>query len=68
MPVVAFVLGKMGIVDADMLRQYRSYAFVLIMVIAAIITPPDIFTLILVTVPIYGLYELSILVLKKFGQ
>lgn len=68
LPVVAFVLGKMGIVDADMLRQYRSYAFVLIMVIAAIITPPDIFTLILVTVPIYGLYELSILVLKKFGQ
>ena len=36
------------------------------MIIAAIITPPDLFTLIMVTIPIYGLYELSILVLKKW--
>lgn len=66
LPVFAFVLGKMGFIDADMLKQYRAYAFILIMVIAAIITPPDIFTLILVTIPIYGLYEVSILVLKKW--
>ena len=67
LPVFALVLGKMGFLDADMLRQYRAYAFVLIMVVAAIITPPDLFTLILVTIPIYGLYEVSILVLKKWG-
>lgn len=65
LPIIAFVLGKMGFIDAPMLKQYRSYAFIIIMVIAAIITPPDIFTLILVTIPIYGLYEISILVLKK---
>ena len=65
LPVIAFVLGKMGFIDAPMLKQYRSYAFIIIMVIAAIITPPDIFTLILVTIPIYGLYEVSIWVLKK---
>lgn len=35
------------------------------MIVAAIITPPDIFTLVMVTIPIYGLYELSILVLKR---
>ena len=60
LPVIAFVLGKMGFIDASMLKQYRSYAFIIIMVIAAIITPPDIFTLVLVTIPIYGLYEVSI--------
>ena len=65
LPVFAFILGKMGFIDAEVLKQYRSYAFIVIMIIAAIITPPDIFTLILVTIPIYGLYELSILVLKK---
>lgn len=68
LPVFAFILGKMGFIDAPLLKKYRPYAFVLIMIIAAIITPPDIFTLILVTIPIYGLYELSILVLKRLGK
>lgn len=68
LPMFAFVLGKMGFIDADMLKQYRAYAFVLIMIVAAIITPPDLFTLVLVTIPIYGLYELSILVLKKWAK
>lgn len=67
LPVFAFVLGKMGFIGAATLRNYRSYAFVLIMIISAIITPPDLFTLILVTIPIYALYELSILVLAKWG-
>lgn len=67
LPVFAFVLGKMGFIDADILIQYRSYAFILIMIIAAVITPPDIFTLILVTIPIYGLYEVSIFVLEKWA-
>lgn len=65
LPVFAFVLGKMGFIDASLLKQYRPYAFVLIMIVAAIITPPDLFTLVMVTIPIYGLFELSILVLRK---
>lgn len=68
LPLFALILGKMGLITADTLRQYRRYAFVIIMVIAAIITPPDIFTLVLVTIPIYGLYEVSILVLKKWAR
>lgn len=67
LPVFAFILGKMGMIDADLLRAYRPYALVLIMVVAAIITPPDLFTLVMVTIPIYGLYELSILVVKRWG-
>lgn len=68
LPVFCFILGKMGFVDADLLKKYRSYAFIIIMIIAAIITPPDLFTLILVTIPICGLYEVSILVLNKWGR
>ncbi len=68
LPMFAFVLGKMGFIDANLLKQYRAYAFVLIMIVAAIITPPDLFTLILVTIPIYGLYEVSIIVLKKWAK
>jgi len=67
LPVIIFVLGRMGLVDASLLKKYRPYAFVLIMIVAAIITPPDIFTLIMVTLPVYGLYELSILVLNRFA-
>lgn len=68
LPVFAFVLGKMGFINADILRKYRPYAFVIIMIVAAIITPPDLFTLVLVTIPIYGLYEVSILVLNKWAK
>lgn len=65
LPVLAYILGKMEIINADMLKKYRSIAFIIIMIVAAIITPPDIFTLVMVTIPIYGLYEFSIWVLKR---
>lgn len=67
LPVMAFILGKMGFIDSRLLARYRAYALVIIMVVAAIITPPDLFTLVLVTIPIYALYEVSILILKKWG-
>lgn len=68
LPILAFVLGKMGFIDAPLLRKYRPHAFVLIMIVAAVITPPDIFTLIIVTIPIYLLYELSIVVLRRWAK
>ena len=60
LPVIAFFLGKLGIVTSDMLARYRKHAFIVIMLVAAIITPPDLMTLILVTIPLYLLYEVSI--------
>ena len=60
LPVLAFFLGKLEIVTAKMLAQYRKHAFIAIMLVAAIITPPDLMTLILVTIPLYFLYEVSI--------
>lgn len=66
MPIVAWFLGRLGLVDRHMLGRYRRHAFVGLAVLAAVITPTgDIFTLLLVTLPLYGLYELSILVVRR---
>ena len=68
LPVIAYFLGKLQVVTASMLKQYRKYAFLVIMVVAAIITPPDLMTLVLVTIPLYLLYEVSILVLRRMEK
>lgn len=68
LPIIAFFLGKLEIVNSELLRQYRKYAFLIIMVIAAVITPPDLMTLVLVTIPLYLLFEVSILVLKRMER
>lgn len=64
LPVIAFFLGKMGIITSKILTRYRRHSFLMIMILAAIITPPDIMTLVLVTIPLYLLYEVSIRVVK----
>lgn len=64
LPVISFALAKLGFIESKMLTEYRQYALLIIMILAAIITPPDIMTLILVTIPLYMLYEISIRVCK----
>lgn len=64
LPVIAFFIARMGVISSPMLSQYRKHAFIIIMFVAAIITPPDVMTLILVTGPLYLLYEFSIKVVK----
>ena len=68
LPVIAYFLGKLEVVSSGLLRQYRKYAFLVIMIVAAVITPPDLMTLILVTIPLYMLYEVSIVVLKRMER
>jgi len=66
LPVVSWILGRMGLVNAKMMRSMRRHAIVAILIIAAIITPTtDAFTLFIVALPIWLLYELSILVVKS---
>ena len=66
MPLVAWALGKAGLLEAAWLKQYRRHALVALMILAAVITPTgDAFTLMLVTIPLYLLYELSIMILPK---
>lgn len=64
MPVVAIILAKIGLIDSGVMCKYRKHAFLLITIAAAIITPPDILTLIIVSGPLYLLYEISILCVK----
>lgn len=68
LPVIAFFLGRMGVVTSQTLARYRRHAFLLIAVVSAIITPPDLMTLILVAIPLYLLYEISIKVLKPLSK
>ena len=65
LPVVAFILAKLELITSTFMVRYRRHAFIGVMVTAAIITPPDLFTLILVTVPMYLLYELCIVIIKR---
>ncbi len=60
LPLLIYFLTRMGLVSARFLRKYRKHAFVILLVVAAIITPPDIFSLVLVILPLSGLIELSI--------
>ncbi len=64
LPVIAFFLGKVGFITSAILAKYRKHSLVIIMFIAAVITPPDLMTLILVTIPLYLLYEVSVRVVK----
>ena len=64
LPVIGFFLGKLGVISSALLEDYRKHSFIIIMLVAAIITPPDLMTLILVTIPLYLLYEISIRVVK----
>ena len=66
MPLLAWILSQLGVLHKDFLRQYRRHATVILLVAAAIITPSgDPFTLMLVFVPLFLLYEMSIMVIKK---
>lgn len=66
LPFVTWILSKMGLVTSDFLKQYRRQAVVALLVLAAVITPTgDPFTLMVVFVPLFLLYELSILMAKK---
>ncbi|TAE33489.1 MAG: twin-arginine translocase subunit TatC [Cytophagales bacterium] len=61
MPIVAFVLSKVGILTPSFMRSYRKHAFIVILVISGLITPsPDIFSQLTVTLPLVLLYEVSI--------
>ena len=65
LPVVCWLLGKFGLLKAEWMTRYRRHAIVAILIIAAIITPTgDIFTLMVVSLPIYILYEASVILVR----
>jgi sec-independent protein translocase protein TatC len=60
MPVVAFVLARLGLISAGFLRRQRKYAVLIIFIVAAILTPPDVLSQLLMALPLLVLYEMSI--------
>lgn len=62
LPIVIFFLARIGLVSAQFLRDYRKYAIVIILIIAAIVTPPDVISQVIVTIPLWILYEISIFI------
>ncbi len=69
LPVVCWLLGRMGLISAEMMRSYRRHAITAILVVAAIITPTtDVFTLLVVSLPIWLLYEVSIFLVGKKSE
>ncbi len=68
LPVAAYVLGRLGVIDHKLLGKGRRFAIVGILIVAAIITPPDVISQFLLAGPLYLLYEISILVVYFTGK
>ncbi|MGC9419688.1 MAG: twin-arginine translocase subunit TatC, partial [Rhodovulum sp.] len=65
LPVLLTLMGKAGLVSAAGLGSVRKYAVVAILVLAALVTPPDVITQVILFVVVYGLYEISILLVRR---
>lgn len=67
-PTVVLLLNRLGVLDRSVLRKGRRYAFVVVLVLSALITPADPFSMFVLAIPLYLLYELSILLCSKSAK
>jgi sec-independent protein translocase protein TatC len=65
LPLIVYFLAKLGLVTSDFLKQYRKHAVIVILILSSIITPPDIMSQVLLTIPVYLLYEVGIGIAKR---
>jgi len=65
LPIITFFLTKVGLVTPPFLKKYRKHAILVIVILAAIITPPDVFSQMLVCIPLLALYEVGIVISKR---
>ncbi len=65
LPVLVFFLTKAGLVTPELMKQYRKHAVVAILILGAIVTPPDVFSQVLIAIPLILLYQISILISKR---
>ena len=68
LPVLMIFLTKVGIITPTFMIKYRRHAIIVLMLVAAVITPPDVFSMILVVLPLLLLYEISILLTKRTAK
>jgi sec-independent protein translocase protein TatC len=65
LPIVVFFLARIGVITPEFMRKYRKHAIVVVLILAAIITPPDVFSQTLVSIPLILLYEVSIFIATR---
>lgn len=65
LPLIVYFLAKLGLVTSDFMKQYRKHAVIVILILSSIITPPDIMSQVLLTIPVYLLYEVGIGIAKR---
>jgi sec-independent protein translocase protein TatC len=68
LPIVSYILTKIGLIGPEFLKKYRRHAIVVILIISAVITPPDILSQIIVSIPIIVLYEIGIVVSTRTSK
>lgn len=68
LPIIAFFLTKIGVITPEFMKKYRKHSIVVILILSAIITPPDVFSQLLVSIPLLFLYEVSIHISKRVVQ
>ena len=65
LPVLIYFLAKLGLVTPEFLKKYRKHSFVIILIVSAFVTPPDVVSQVLLTIPLYLLFEFGIVIAKK---
>lgn len=68
LPIVAFFLSKIGLLGPNTMRQFRRHAVVVILIVAAFLSPPDAVSQMLIAIPLFGLYEISIIVSARVAH
>jgi sec-independent protein translocase protein TatC len=68
LPIVSYILTKIGLIGPEFLKKYRRHAIVVILIISAVITPPDMLSQIIVSIPIIVLYEIGIVVSTRTSK
>jgi sec-independent protein translocase protein TatC len=62
MPVAVWILSRIGLLTPSFMKKYRKHAILIILIVSAVVTPPDVFSMILMSIPLLGLYEVSIVI------
>lgn len=68
LPLILIILALLGIIDSQFLREKRRYAYVILAIVSAVITPPDVLSMTLLLIPMMILYELSAIIIRKLAK
>ncbi|NNE54661.1 MAG: twin-arginine translocase subunit TatC [Flavobacteriales bacterium] len=68
LPVIVYFLTKAGLISSDLMKRYRRHSIIVILILGAMITPPDPFSQILIALPLMLLYQLSIVIAKRIER